>query len=103
MSRAVHRAPMCADPLPSLAAQFFAADAESKALLSSATAKDVDMAYERWTAAADACYAVVPKTPAGALALLDVILTREIDFIDENVVVKALQTLRTGLAGMVHS
>jgi len=41
---------------------------------------------------------MVPETPAGALALLDVILSREADFIDEEAVLKALQTLRAGLA-----
>lgn len=82
------------DPLPALAARFFAIDAQTR----NASAEDDDAAYERWAAAADACYAMVPETPAGALALLDVILSRESDFIDEQVVLKALQTLRAGLA-----
>lgn len=90
------------DPLPTLAAQFFAIDALSKALPDGIGRAADDAAYDQWAAAADACYVVVPTTPAGALALLDVILAREVDFIDETAV-KALRVLRGGLASMVRS
>jgi hypothetical protein len=88
------------EPLVALAAQFFAIDALSNAMPASIGRIDEDAVYDQWAAAADACYTTAPKTPAGALALLDVILAREIDFIDE-AAVKPLRSLRDGLAAMV--
>ena len=101
MSRAISSA-AAADPLSTLAGQFFAIDALSKALSADVGRAADDAVYEQWAAAADACYAIEPTTICGALALLDVILFREVDFIDE-AVIKPLQLLRDGLAGMVRS
>jgi hypothetical protein len=89
------------DALSTLAAQFFAIDALSKALPTDIGRVADDAVYEQWAAAADACYEVTPTTPADALALLDVILAREVDFIDE-AVMKPLRLLRDGLAAMVR-
>ncbi len=89
------------DPLSALAAKFFAIDALSKALPADVGRVTDDAVYEQWAAAADACYEVTPTTMAGALALLNVILAREGDFIEE-AVIKPLQLLRDGLAGMVQ-
>jgi len=90
------------DPLATLAARFFAINALSEALPADIGRIADDAVYEQWAAAADAYYGITPKTPADALALLDVILAREVDFIDE-AVIKPLRLLRDGLAGMVRS
>ena len=102
MNRAVAEEAVASDPLPHLAAQFFAVHAESEALPEDASAEVDDAVYARWAATADACYARAPRTAAGALSLLDVILAREVDFIDP-MAMKALRVLRDGLASMVRS
>jgi hypothetical protein len=58
-----------------------------------------DEQYETWAAAADACYAAVPRTPAGAAALMGVILHRDAAFIDAEPA-KALDAVRLALLKM---
>lgn len=67
-----------------------------------ALGKEVDGMYDEWAATSDACYAIAPSTPAGAAALLDVILARDADYIDD-APKKALRVLRDALANMVRS
>ena len=58
--------------------------------------------YDAWAGASDACYAMTPTTPAGAAALLGVILERDADFIDDEPK-QALRNLHTALAAMVRA
>lgn len=57
---------------------------------------------DAWAGASDACYAMTPTTPAGAAALLSVILERDADFIDDEPK-QALSNLHKALAAMVHA
>lgn len=61
---------------------------------------EIDARYEAWAAAGDACYTTPPRTPAGAAALIDVILARDSDHIEE-AVQKPLRLLRDSLRAMV--
>ncbi|HEV2508655.1 hypothetical protein [Bosea sp. (in: a-proteobacteria)] len=56
--------------------------------------------YDAWAGTSDACYTMTPTTPAGAAALLGVILERDADFIDDEPK-QALRNLHTALAAMV--
>lgn len=60
----------------------------------------LDEHYEVWAGTSAACYTTAPQTVAGAVALLDVILTRDSDFIDA-AVQTPLRLVRDSLAAMV--
>lgn len=70
---------------------------EAKAL-----GEEVDGMYGEWAGSSDACYAIAPSTPAGAAALLSVILARDADYIDD-APMKALRMLCDALTTMVRS
>lgn len=61
-----------------------------------------DARYQEWAAASDACYEFQPRTTAGALALLDVILARDADNMDD-VILEPIRRVRAALAGVVQS
>jgi hypothetical protein len=63
---------------------------------------EIEARYHAWAATSDACYATQPRTTAGALALLNVILERDGENIDP-IILKPMYRLRDGLAAMVQS
>lgn len=62
----------------------------------------MDEYYTAWAAASDSCYSIAPQTPAGAAAMLDVIMIRDGDNIDD-AVLKPLLLLRDSLCAMVQA
>lgn len=63
---------------------------------------EIEARYHAWAATSDACYATQPRTTAGALALLNVILERDGENIDP-IILEPMYRLRDGLAGVVQS
>ncbi|RXT46101.1 hypothetical protein B6S44_24990 [Bosea sp. Tri-44] len=63
---------------------------------------EFDGRYDAWAAVSDTCYATPPRTPAGAAALLDVILSRDAEFIDA-AAQKPLRLVRDSLQAMAMS
>lgn len=62
----------------------------------------MDEHYNAWAAASDGCYSIAPQTLAGAAAMLDVIIIRDGDNIDD-AVLKPLLLLRDSLCAMVQA
>lgn len=58
--------------------------------------------FAEWVGTSDTCYGIAPTTPAGASALLKVILERDADFIDDEPK-EALRRLSDALAAMVRA
>lgn len=98
-----------------LAAQFHAVAAEQEDVVArlgampSLSAEDcaaadaeIDRLYVDWAGTSDACYEMAPTTPAGAVALLGVILARDADFIDDEPM-KGLRVLHGAMLAMVRA
>ncbi|SFC42157.1 hypothetical protein SAMN05428997_106246 [Bosea sp. CRIB-10] len=63
---------------------------------------EIDQHYDAWAAASDSCYSIAPQTLTGAAAMLDVIMIRDGDNIDD-AVLKPLLILRDSLCAMVQA
>lgn len=63
---------------------------------------DLEARYSEWADIADRCYAMQPSTTAGALALLDVVLERDADNI-EDIILEPIRRVRAALAMTVQS
>lgn len=63
---------------------------------------EMDQHHHVWAATSDSCYSIAPQTLAGAAALLDVIMVRDGENIDD-AVLKPLLLLRDSLRAMVQA